>query len=78
MIVIDPFAPISVVVVSTEEADAGVAELWQNDRLLATTHEQDSRIVLTFAAPADGAKVAVGALLLGEALAEARQRLADV
>lgn len=73
----DPFAPISVVVVSPEEAQDGFAELWQNDRVFATTHvfEQDSRIVLHFAPPADGQTVEVGAALLREALEEARQRL---
>jgi hypothetical protein len=76
----DPFAPISVVVVSPEEADVGVAELWQNDRVIATTQEQeqDSRIVLRFTPPADGQTVEVGAALLREALEEARQRLGGV
>ena len=78
MIVIDPFAPVSVVVVSTEEAEAGVAELWQNGRLLGTTQEQDSRILLRFTPPAQGDTIEVGALVLREALEEARQRLGDL
>jgi hypothetical protein len=78
VIAIDPFAPVSVVVVSPEEADFGVAELWQNDRLLATTQEQDSRILLRFSHPADGETVVVGAAVLREALDEARRRLEAV
>ncbi len=78
MIAIDPFAPVSVVLVSPEEADVGVAELWQNDRLLATTHEQDSRILLRFTPSADGETIAVGAGVLREALDEARRRLESV
>jgi hypothetical protein len=78
VIAIDPFAPVSVVVVSTEEAEAGVAELWQNGRLLGTTQEQDSRILLRFTLPTDGGTIEVGATMLREALEEARQRLADL
>jgi hypothetical protein len=78
VIAIDPFAPVSVVVVSPEEADSGVAELWQNDRVLATTQEQDSRILLRFTPPADGETIVVGAGVLREALDEARQRLEAV
>jgi len=78
VIAIDPFAPVSVVVVSPEEADSGVAELWQNGRVLATTQEQDSRILLRFTPPADGETIVVGAGVLREALEEARQRLAAV
>jgi hypothetical protein len=74
----DPFAPVSVVVVSTEEADDGVAELWQEKRLLATTREQDSRIILQFTPPAEGETVEVGAAVLREALQEARKRLGEV
>ncbi|HEX4009820.1 MAG TPA: hypothetical protein VHX62_07420 [Solirubrobacteraceae bacterium] len=74
----DPFAPVSVVVVSTEEADLGVAELWQNDRVLATTRQQDSRIILSFTTPAEGETTEVGAARLREALEEARQRLGEV
>jgi hypothetical protein len=72
----DRFAPISVVVVSAEAADYGVAELWQDDRLLATTQEeQDSRIVLRFTPPTAGETIEVGAGVLREALEEARKRL---
>ena len=78
VIVIDPFAPVSVVVVSPEEAESGVAELWQNGRLLGTTQEQDSRILLRFTPPAEGDTIEVGALVLREALEEARQRLGDL
>lgn len=80
MIAIDPFAPVSVVMVSPEEADFGAAELWQNDRLLATTQEQeeDSRILLRFTPPADGETIVVGAGVLREALDEARRRLEAV
>ena len=78
MLAIDPFAPVSVVVVSAEEADSGVAELWQNDRLLATTQEQDTRIVLRFAARPDGEPIEVGAGALREALEEARRQLGAV
>jgi hypothetical protein len=78
VIAIDPFAPVSVVMVSPEEAEFGAAELWQNDRLLATTLEQDSRILLRFAPPADGGTIAVGAGVLREALDEARRRLEAV
>ncbi len=74
----DPFAPVSVVVVSPEEADFGVAELWQDDRLLAATREQDSRIVLCFTPPAAGETIEVGAGVLREALEEARRRLGEV
>lgn len=74
VIAIDPYAPISVVVVSPEEADVGMVELWQNDRVLATTHEQDSRILLRFTPPADGETIEVGAGVLREALNEARVR----
>jgi hypothetical protein len=74
----DPFAPVSVVVVSTEEADLGVAELWQNDRVLATTQQRDSRIVLRFTPAAEGDAIEVGAARLREALEEARQRLGEV
>jgi hypothetical protein len=78
VIIIDPFAPVSVVVVSPEEADVGVAELWQNSRLIATTREQDSRIILSFTPSADGETIEVGAAVLREALEEARRRLAEV
>jgi hypothetical protein len=80
VIAIDPFAPVSVVMVSPEEADFGAAELWQNDRLLATTQEQeeDSRILLRFTPPADGETIVVGAGVLREALDEARRRLEAV
>jgi hypothetical protein len=78
VIAIDPFAPISVVVVSAEEADFGAAELWQNDRLLATTQEQDSRILLRFTPPADGETIVVGAGVLRQALDETRRRLEAV
>lgn len=74
----DPFAPVSVVVVSPEEADIGVAELWQNGRLIATTREQDSRIILSFAPSPEGEAIEVGATMLREALEEARRRLAEV
>jgi hypothetical protein len=74
----DPFAPISVVVVSPEEAEVGVAELWQNDRLLATSQPQDSRIVLHFASPAGEQTIEVGAAVLREALEEARRRLGEL
>ena len=78
MIAIDPYAPVSVVLVSPEEAEFGVAELWQNDRLLATTQEQDSRILLRFTPPADGETIEVGAGVLRKALDEARQRLESI
>jgi hypothetical protein len=74
----DPFAPVSVVVVSPEEADVGVAELWQNHRLIATTRQQDSRIILSFTASADGETIEVGATVLREALEEARRRFTAV
>jgi hypothetical protein len=78
VIATDPFAPVSVVLVSPEEADVGVAELWQNDRLLATTRQQDSRILLSFTPPAGGETIVVGAGVLREALDEARRRLESV
>lgn len=74
VIAIDPFAPVSVVMVSPEEAASGIFELWQNDRLLATSYEQDSRIVLRFAPPEDGEALVVGATVLRTALDDARTR----
>jgi hypothetical protein len=71
----DISAPIDVVAVSSEGADDGVIELNQNGRLLASTYEHDTQIILRFEPARDGAAIEVGAHALLVALAEARERL---
>jgi len=63
--------------VSPEEADYGIVELWQNRRLIAMTAVVDSRTVVRFEAAPDGAPIEIGARVLHDALAEAKQQLSE-
>lgn len=74
---IDPNADISVVSVSPEEASFGVAEFWQNDRLIATTATVGSRTVLRFEPTPDGSPIEIGGLALQKALAQAKKVLGE-
>lgn len=66
---------VEVSVVSPEEAESGIAELWANGRLFGFTHIQDGELVLTIDAPPDGATLIVGAKSLADALARAKELL---
>jgi hypothetical protein len=67
---------ISVVVVSAEEADYGVAELWCGDEQLGMTIFDDGRLQLRIDARPDGRPWVVEADGLARALSAASRQLA--
>ena len=65
---------IHVIVVSPEEASAGVAEFWSGHRLIGVTCIEDSELTLRIGPSHDD--VVLGAHALAEALVEAKRLLA--
>lgn len=68
---------IHVTVVSPEEAEYGVAELWSAGRQIGYTHLEDEDLMLRIDPQRDGATVVVGVRALIEALGEANRLLAE-
>jgi hypothetical protein len=65
---------LSVVIAGQPQDGGGVAELWSGSTLLGTLHEEQGRIVLRLESHARG-PLAVSAVALERALANARERL---
>jgi hypothetical protein len=68
---------IHVTVVSAQEAEYGVAELWAAGRLIGFTHLNDGDLMLRIEPRDDGGAVELGARGLADALAEANRLLAS-
>jgi hypothetical protein len=66
---------LDVSVVSSEEAEFGIAEFWAGGRLFGFTRLEDGELVLRIEPRSDGGAVVVGAHSLAEALARAKQLL---
>jgi hypothetical protein len=67
---------IKIEVVSSEEAENGVAELWANDQQIGFTIIEDGELVLRISPHHDGSPVVVGVRSLTNALAELDRVLA--
>ena len=67
---------INVTVVSPEEAEYGIAELWSGGRMLGFTRLDDGDLMLRIEPGRDGSAVEVGAHSLAVAIAEANRLLA--
>jgi hypothetical protein len=67
---------VSVIVVSPEEAENGIAEFWCGAELMATTSLDDGRLQLRIEARRDGLPWQVDTVSLGDGLAKANRLLA--
>jgi hypothetical protein len=68
---------IHVTVVSPEEAEYGVAELWSAGHQIGYTHLEDEVLMLRIEPRQDGSSVVLGVRALVEALGEANRLLAE-
>jgi hypothetical protein len=67
---------ISVIVVSPEEGDSGIAEFWCGGEMMALTCFDDGQLELRIASRADGLPWRVDATSLARGLAEAARLIA--
>jgi hypothetical protein len=68
---------IEVRVISSEEADDGIAQFWIGEDLFGTTRLEDGQLILRIEPAKDGAEVVVNAHSLADALAQAKTILAS-